>query len=58
MCKLVELEKLLDGTSGRKVSTGEYSDIRSLLHHLEAENSKRFCEFGGLVEALQVSTSS
>lgn len=51
--KLSDLEKLLDGSSGRKVTTDEYSDVRSLLHHLEEENSKRFCEFGGLVETLQ-----
>jgi len=55
MSKLVELEKLLDGTSGRKVTTDEYSDVRNLLDHFEAENNRRFCEFGSLVESLQVS---
>jgi hypothetical protein len=56
MSKLVELEKLLDGTSGRKVTTDEYSDVRNLLDHFEAENNRRFCEFGSLVESLQVNT--
>jgi hypothetical protein len=56
MSKLVELEKLLDGTSGRKVTTDEYSDVRNLLDHFEAENNRRFCEFGSLVESLQVIT--
>jgi hypothetical protein len=56
MSKLLELEKLLDGTSGRKVTTDEYSDVRNLLDHFEAENNRRFCEFGSLVESLQVNT--
>ena len=56
--KLSELEQLLlNGTtaSGHQVTSDEYSDVRSLLRHLEEENAKKFCEFGGLVESLQVS---
>ena len=52
--KFRELEAFLDGSKGRKVSTDEYGDVTNLLVRLEEENSKKFCEFGGLVETLQV----
>jgi hypothetical protein len=64
MPKLSELEQLILSNpsastaaatnSGRTVTSDEYSDISSLLRHLEEENAKKFCEFGGLVESLQV----
>ena len=49
-----DLEGYLDGSRGRKVSTDEYGDITVLLGKLEDDNSKKFCEFGGLVEAAEV----
>ena len=36
------------------MTTDEYGDVTNLLIRLEEENSKKFCEFGGLVEDLQV----
>jgi hypothetical protein len=61
MPKLHELEQLIlnspsaaAANSGRAVTSDEYNDISSLLRHLEEENGKKFCEFGGLVESLQV----
>ncbi len=41
-----------------QVTSDEYSDISSLLRHLEEEHAKKFCEFGGLVESLQVTAVS
>ena len=35
------------------MSTDEYNDVTNLLVKLEQDTSKKFCEFGGLVESLQ-----
>jgi len=51
--KVRDIEGYLDGSKGRRCSTDEYGDVTNLLIKLEEENSKKFCEFGGLVETLQ-----
>ena len=55
--RLLGLEGYLDGSKGRKVSTDEYGDVINVLERLEDDTSKKFCEFGGLVETLQVNTN-
>ena len=52
--RLLGLEGYLDGSKGRKVSSDEYGDVINVLERLEDDTSKKFCEFGGLVETLQV----